>query len=223
MSGAREPETLASEALISEVFHSLSQPLTALSCTLELGLQRDQDIEQLRGSVQTALENAEHLRQRLLLVRALNDASEDSELAVVQLDTVLRELADDASVLFRAAGKRFALTIEAARCLVRLDRVRFVRALWVFLEYLLHYLVPKGLLTMDVKAGGQDQVQIRIDSMSCLPMSPASKRSAEPYSCEIELLRRTLAAAGGTMAMIQCDHERTIWLVTLPVAKMHGD
>lgn len=214
-----EPAGHVPEPLISEVFHSLSQPLTALSCTLELALQSDQDLEQLRGSVQTALENAEYLRQRLLLIRALNDASEDRDLATVELGAVLHELAVDASALFEAAGKKFSLTTESRPCSVRVDRVRLLRALFVFLEYLLHYLVPNGVLTIELKVGSNDQVQIRVDSMSCLPLAPAVKRSAEPYSCEIELLRRTLAAARGTIAMIQCDHERTVWLATLPVAK----
>ncbi len=67
--------------LVSEVFHNLSQPLTALHCELELALRRDRTVEELRSSIQAALEDAARLRQRLLLVRALSDAADPGDLS----------------------------------------------------------------------------------------------------------------------------------------------
>ena len=63
----------------ANVFHDLSQPLTALHCSLELALARDQTIEEFRASVEAALHNAERLRQRLLLLRELSDADDPGD------------------------------------------------------------------------------------------------------------------------------------------------
>ncbi len=57
-----------------EIFHSLSQPLTALLCSLELSLSNDGSVEELRATIQDALANAERLRQRLVSLRELTDA-----------------------------------------------------------------------------------------------------------------------------------------------------
>ncbi len=75
----RELEPAEQEAdrphlLAHEIFHSLSQPLTALICSLELSLSCDRTIEELRATVQAALENAERLRRRLMFLRELTDA-----------------------------------------------------------------------------------------------------------------------------------------------------
>ncbi len=102
---AEAQELKLNGALISEVFHNLSQPLTALHCELELALRRDQTVEELRGSVQAALEDAERLRQRLLLVRALNDASNPGDLSQpTELCELFRQLHEDMLPLFALGG-----------------------------------------------------------------------------------------------------------------------
>ena len=67
-------------AFLSEVFHELSQPLTSLHCGLELSLRRDQSVEELRASIQSALENTARLRQRLVFMRGLNDTFDPGDI-----------------------------------------------------------------------------------------------------------------------------------------------
>ena len=55
--GAEADAQRVQHSFVSEVFHNLSQPLTALQCSLELSLFRDQTIDELRTSVETALQN----------------------------------------------------------------------------------------------------------------------------------------------------------------------
>ncbi len=103
-------------SFVSEVFHNLSQPLTALHCSLELSLFRDQTADELRAGIATALENAACLRQRLLLLRELNQASEPGDLSLpTDLNELLRDLREELLPLFESAGQQFDLHLEAGQ------------------------------------------------------------------------------------------------------------
>ena len=54
---------------IADIVHALSQPLTALEIGLEVSLQHDQDVAQLRSRVGSALAIAQTLHERLLELR----------------------------------------------------------------------------------------------------------------------------------------------------------
>jgi hypothetical protein len=60
--------------LVSEVFHGMTQPLTALECGLELSLRYDKSSAQFRARVRAALESAQLLHQRVVELRSLLDA-----------------------------------------------------------------------------------------------------------------------------------------------------
>jgi signal transduction histidine kinase len=213
-SDERPPEA----RFISEVFHNLSQPLTALHCTLDLALQRDASFEQLRASVESALAHAECLRQRLLLVRALSDAGRhDCELRQpIDIVHLLRELVEDLQPLFESAGKTLELETTAAVLPVRADTARLQRALFAFLEYLFSYLRPQG--TVILTTGAAEGAEVHVAATVSLPVAPEEPQGSAPYSCEIELVRRTFAAHGGNFALAELDGERSIWRGTLPLA-----
>jgi len=209
----------AEAAFISEVFHSLSQPLTALHCSLDLALRRDRTLKQLRASVQTALDNAERLRQRLLLVRALNDAADPGDLSqAIDLSALLRELAEDMLPLFQSAGQKLELHVCCEPRLVRGDSTRLTRALFCFLEYLFRYSPQGALLAIHLNHNERQQAEIRIETAACLPVAPADEASASPYSCEIEFARRSFRAAGGEFELLSCDAGQSVWQATLPLA-----
>lgn len=217
MRAAREVRS-AEAAFISEVFHNLSQPLTALHCTLDLALQRDQTLCELRASVQTALDNAERLRQRLLLVRALNDAAAPAKSAqAVELCALLRELGEDMAPLFESAGRKLELDIGGEPLPVRADKMRLMQGLFVFVEYLFRYLPEGERISIRLDQGDGQQAEIRIDAASWLPLSPAQDASNPPFSCEIELLHRTLAAAGGEFELMSGGPQQSLWRAALPL------
>jgi hypothetical protein len=133
--------------IVFEVFHSLSQPLTALHCSLELSLQRDQTVEELRAGIQTALENA-------------------------------------------------------------------------FLEYLLRYARTGNTIAIRVGASGK-QAEVVIHADSSLPIGVSAESSTAgidpgPYSCEIEIVRRSFRAPGGEFALTSYGPDAAIWRATLP-------
>jgi hypothetical protein len=54
---------------VEELLHALSQPLTALEIGLEISLRQDRDVAQLRSRVESALEIARTLHQKLTQLR----------------------------------------------------------------------------------------------------------------------------------------------------------
>jgi light-regulated signal transduction histidine kinase (bacteriophytochrome) len=204
--------------LISEVFHDLSQPLTALQCTLELSLCRDHTAEELQASLQTALQNAERLRQRLVMIRALNDIvdAEDGK-RDTDLNALLCELQEDLSLLFEEAGRRFEVALCSESVTARGDRVKLLRALFYFAEYLFRY-SSEGSLT-ELRLSKQEQAaMLQVHSQACLPVAILAGEANQPYSCEVELARRTFRAAGGRFELIAWDGKHSDWQAELPLA-----
>ena len=217
MASASAPDGKFSEAaFLSEVFHSLSQPLTALYCTLDLALECDQTVEQLRASVQSALDNAERLRRQLLLIRAL------------KMPPIPANLPNPSNLrLAPRIGRRYAPSVRVDRprashphrrrratgaCRQR----RLTQALFTFLEYLFRYLPEGATLSVSLDRGTAGRAEIRIASPSCLPVGPDCGEYGS-HSCETELVRRTFLAVNGEFELTTCDSGRSLWLGTLPL------
>ena len=64
--------------IVSEIIHSLSQPLTSLQICLEVSLMGDQSNELLRASIASALKTAEAMSEWLKQLRAEVNAKLDS-------------------------------------------------------------------------------------------------------------------------------------------------
>jgi signal transduction histidine kinase len=215
-----EQELKLNGALVSEVFHNLSQPLTALHCELELALRRDRTVEELRGSIQSALEDAERLRQRLLLVRALSDAADPGDLSQpIELCELFRQLHEDMLPLFASAGQKFELELECGVVRVRGNCARLTRALFAFVEYLFRYSRTGAVLTIGIPVPAGPQADIHITATTCLPVAPSAEgTAATPYSCEIEMARRSFHAAGGEFTLLSASADQGVWRATLPLA-----
>lgn len=205
-------------AFVSEVFHNLSQPLTALHCGLDLALARDRTVPDLRASIQNALQDAERLRQRLLLVRALSDAADPGDLSQpTDLAELLRELQQDMLPLFESAVIAVEVKIHGARIPVRGNKARLTQALFCFLEYLLRYATAGSTLRLEVRSAAK-QAALTITTAACLPIAPANNGDeAAPYSCEIEMARRSFRAAGGDFTLLSAVSDQTVWRGTLLV------
>ena len=208
-------------AFLSEVFHDLSQPLTALHCALDLALHRDRTSEQLRASIQEALQNASRLRQRLMLLRTLSEASDPGDLSTpADITTLLRELCADMLPLFESAGRRLECEIaEGEPILVRGNKGKLSRALFTLLEYLFLYSPEGAVFCIRLHRNQDGQAEIEIAGTSALPLTPSSNgtEAPTPYSCEIEMARRSFRAAGGELLAIPTRPECSQWRATLPL------
>jgi signal transduction histidine kinase len=208
-------------SFLSEIVHNLSQPLTALQCSLELSLFRDQTVNELRASVEAALENAECLRQRLRMLRELNQADDPGDLSLpIELNGLLRELREELLPLFESAGQQFELHLECGTLPVLGNQTKLMRALFYFLEYLFRYSAKEATLSLGVCPTRQRQAEISIATSSCLPVGSAVENEpGSQCSCEIEIARRSFRAAGGDFALISSASGQSLWKATLPLAE----
>jgi signal transduction histidine kinase len=220
MAGSYTTEAAAAEAkTLSEIFHELSQPLTALHCTLELALEQDHAVDEMRASVESALADAERLRRRLLMLRAVKEAdSPHQDAEFVDLGAVLRELRDDLAPIFEGARKGLVLDAPESSLLVYASLGRLKQALFTFVEYVFRYLADGAQLRIELNRSPHDLVEIHIESESCLPASLNDGSFGLPHSCEIELVRRTFRSAGGSFELLSFTSDRNIWSATLPRA-----
>jgi len=214
---AEVPKRAATEqrSLVSEVLHKLSQPLTALQCSLELSLVRDQTCEEFRASVEAALQNAGRLRQNLLLLRELSDAEDPGDIsAPVALQPLLLGLREDFLPVCESAGGRFDLHCPPLQ--VRGNAARLARAFFYLLEYLLRSARHRSL-SVTVKRTQARRAEIKITFSGA--DSPAQDAS-EPISAgEVEIARRTFRAVGGDLAFAESASRPSAWIVSLPLAQ----
>ena len=210
----------AQHSFVSEVFHNLSQPLTALQCSLELSLFRDQTIDELRASVETALQNAECLRQRLLLLRELDEANHPGDLSQpTDLSGLLGELREELLPLCESAGQTFELQSQGGGIRVHANKTKLMRGLFYLLEYLLRYSPPGSTLSLRLRLAEQRQAEISIAAGSCLPVSPCAENDTGPqFACEIEMARRSFRAVGGDFVLTSSAGPQSVWKAILPLA-----
>jgi hypothetical protein len=199
----------------SNVFHDLSQPLTALQCSLELALVHDQTIGEFRASVEAAVHAAESLRQRLLLLRALSDAEDPGDTsAPLALDRLLLQLREDMLPLFESAGRSFELSCEPVEVLA--NEGKLTRGFFYLLEFLLRCPSPSHGLSM---RGGRREHQAEICIAGCaaqVDVAPSDHCSEPDWSGELEIARRTFRALGGDLRWSVLAGLAGVWIVQLP-------
>lgn len=200
----------------ANVFHDLSQPLTALHCSLELALARDQTIEEFRASVEAALHNAERLRQRLLLLRELSDADDPGDTSTpLPLDQLLQQLREDMLPLFESAGQSFELTCEPVE--VPANPAKLGRGFFYLLEFLLRCASPSHGLSMRGERKDPRQVEICIAGCAARVEAGPSDDCSEPdWDGELEIARRTFRALGGDLVWMTPAGLPGVWIVRLP-------
>ena len=99
-------EWLAYRRAVSQVFHALSQPITALQCSLELTLRRARSAEELQGGLREGLENSQRLIRVLGWLRKFAEASEPKKCTAVDLEKVLRNWEAEIRPIAESLGER---------------------------------------------------------------------------------------------------------------------
>jgi hypothetical protein len=121
--------------LLANLFHLISQPMTALQCSLEFALNTAEDPQQCRPWIEAALENSERLRCRLSLAREIAEAAEPGDAThTVELRSLLEEALSEAEPFFEEAVATPRLQCEEIE--VPGERSRLLRAFFYLLQHL---------------------------------------------------------------------------------------
>jgi signal transduction histidine kinase len=214
----RQAHDISSQSsFVSDVLHKLSQPLTALQCSLELSLARDQTSEEFRASVEAALQNAERLRQSLLLLRELSDADNPGDVSFpVPLQQLLQELQQDFLPVCESASGYFTVSCHPVQ--VRGNGAKLRRAFFYLLEYLLRS-PQRRKLRIRVQTHGMQAGIRMIFSDRGFAAPPANDASDIISTGELEIARRTFRALAGDLAIVESAGWPTGCVVTLPLAE----
>ena len=223
MIGGAEAEARGVQrSFASEIFHNLSQPLTALQCVLELSLFRDQTTEELRASVETALRNCRVFAPAAsVLLWELDEASDPGDpSANHRLGSLLRELQEELLPLCESAGQRFELQLQSGPIVVYGDKTKLMRGLFYFTRNMYFATLLRALRSaFRVRSTNQGQAEITIATSSCLPINPsAENETAATHPCEIEIARRSFRAVGGDFVLVSSEVCPSVWRATLPIA-----
>ena len=188
-------------AFVSDLFHAVSQPLTALQCGLELSLLRDQSAGEFRARVETALVNAKLLHQRLLEARALQDASEPGDPHLpVDVKGLLLQLQED--LLPVATSTKIKLDVKCEAAMVHGNEARLRNGLFYLIEFLLR--ICRTDQRVSIRAQRVSLIAFEVSFRTCglnRIESPESPLDADPADLSLRIAQRTFRAAGGELVL----------------------
>ncbi len=190
-------------AFASELFHSVSQPLTALECGLELSLRQDRTARQFRARLKTALQAAQLLHQRLLEARWLQDAGEPGDTShPVALQNLLLQLREDLLPVAKSAKVNLAVQCETARVLGNEARLR--NGFFHLFDFLLRTCPKRHTVHVQPQCAKPGIFQLSFSSNgsagnNALVAIPV----ADPADLSFRIAQRAIRAAGGDLVVTQ--------------------
>jgi C4-dicarboxylate-specific signal transduction histidine kinase len=206
---ATDPRALSdceARRLISDLFHAMSQPLTALRCSLELALQQPPTAEQYREKVSGALAQAERVSWLAMGIRELFDAGQAGDgCEVLPLQVALENAIDEVLLVAESAGMQICFLPRSA-CPVWFEAQRLRRGLFHLLESMVDCGGRESVLRIDLaESKGQSLLALAVSGAGPAHDEPSSSSTAEEDRLQ-DLARRLGAgiaraifeAAGGT-------------------------
>ncbi len=189
------------KTLVSELFHAISQPLTALECGLEVSLRRDKTAVQFRARMASALVAAKLLHQRLIEARALQDAAEPGDTSrPVALKTLLSELRED--FLPVAMSRESKLNVKCETAMLRGNEAKFRNGFFHLFEFLLYTCPSHRTVSIRARQVSPALVEVSFSShdsagTDALESAPA----ASSADTSLRIAQRTFQAAGGDLML----------------------
>jgi len=190
--------------VLSELLHSVSQPLTTLRCSLELSL--DETAECQQQNVAAALEQTENVIEMIQLMREYLDADErGGEGPAIAVQPILRSVIDHLSPL--AGEKQLRLQMSGS-CAAALP----IREPWMrrALEYLISAMIARQasgeeitVLLDDNPSGTRVWIhgKPRVGPMN-YSVGNSIKRDSMIQRVRLAIATRVLEGAGGTLDFV---------------------
>lgn len=174
----------------SDLFHALSQPLTALCCSLELALQQSLTAEQYRESVGRALLQAERVSWLTMGIRELFEAGQTGEdCEVLALPAAVAGAIDDVRLVAEAAGVRICW-VPGSTCPVWFEAQRLRTALFHLLGFVVGWGARGSVVRIELaECGEQARLALTVSGEGSA-RQPASVSHSEDADHHQELAQR---------------------------------
>jgi signal transduction histidine kinase len=196
------------QAVLAELLHSLSQPLTSLRCSLELSVE---DIAgQSQNTVSAALEQTDCV---IAVVRLMREYLDTEPLTVAQppvpLGPVLRSVADQLAQV--AAERQVQLQLTGGcSSTVALAEPRLRLALQYLIGSLIEELPRHRHITLRLEQGASESelraYVERPDVKSAIVASKSDSVTATLHNVQRAIARRMLESAGAMLTFEGGDH-----------------
>jgi signal transduction histidine kinase len=220
MSALPQPslKLLQDQAVLGELLHSLSQPLTSLRCSLELSF--DEVAEQQQAGVSVALQQTEKVIGMIQLMREYLDAEEPgSEARPVALAPAVRAVVEELSSI--AALREIRLPL-AGTCTasVPVPEPRLRLALQYLLAALIQTAPADSEITLRLEEGSSESVlRVECEKGARAAHSKRDSVSGTLGKVRIAIASRVLEAAGAFLAIEDGDRPGFVlriprWLAT---------
>ncbi len=230
------------QQLMSDVFHDLSQPLSTLTCLLEVNLLLSRPVKQVRHDLKIALHQVHFIVRLFRDLRELVDAGSVSEdQRRLPLTDCLREVVADVLPVAQLAKVKLLICnseTAASGCMVNFRASRLRQALFHLLESALGSAATGAEVTMTTSEDSEAaRLTVAVSPLAILPVatleagesgpkngtSASAVGSAERKQRELKrrlglaIARRIFEAAGATF-LTQNSEER-LWIeVRVPLA-----
>jgi signal transduction histidine kinase len=153
------------QQLMSDMLHDLSQPLSTITCLLEVNLLLSHSAKQSRHNGQIALQQ---VRSVVWLFRALRELWEagnaDQDRQVVPLVVCLREVVADLLPVAESAKVKLSLTSNSD-CRVNFQASRLRQALFHLLEFALGSSTPGAEVKITAREADEARVTVAISAV----------------------------------------------------------
>jgi hypothetical protein len=176
--------------LLANLLHLISQPITALQCSLELALNAEEDRDKCRDWLVAALENSERLRCRLSLAREVAEAADPGEVQIIELRSLLQEVLCEIAPLGEGTGTMPQLHCDEIPVVGQ--RSRLFRAFLYVMQHLRASNEPVpdiSKIHVECKA---DLIEVRFLHFVLQP-----KSNKDHVNSHLEIAKGILEAAGG--------------------------
>ena len=199
------------QQLVSELFHALSQPITALRCSLELALH-DRAAAPSKENLQTALAHAEKIAQLAIGIRELVQADDPGdERTEIVLEDYLREAMLDMQPVAEAAQVKIQLKGKLRGRVISEPR-RLRQALFYWLEFALASAAMGSILDLEIsqqESRGIGTLSIlRKDSGGLVSGASEVETKSQKLGLRLGLAiaGRIFEAAGGGLQVQEDEH-----------------
>jgi len=198
------PEMEWRQHFVSDVFHSLSQPLTALRCSLELALMQDGTVETYREALRVALTHAERVSSCAVFLRAMAEAEDPGFPKRIDLSAVVAGALEEFLPVVESLSVRPEVDI-VPNVFVSADEAKLSRALMLVLDA-----CASQASSLNVGVSSPAKVEIAFAANRSTPNSPGAERAEESY----EVAKKMFCALGAiTTRKCAGDHQHVtiVW------------